>query len=548
MDNTDPASIAQSGIDPITGSPLSATVRKALFKRVTVSSSSFGGGGGGGALVKTQQLPDPQTLAIEQSNQQSLLLLQSQLTNLRNDISSLGSGLNRIADILQTNANQEIQKLKADQEQERRLNEQEVRVGKETELERRIQEKAIKPAEILAPKVKSIFDRIGESLSYLFLGWLTNQGIETLKALDSGSTKKLNEIKVSVLKNVGLAIVALGAIKFGFSSVIRIITGITGRIIGTLGKVALKPFEAAGNAIKGAFSGGGGKGAAAGGAEAVAKGGSEGLVSNIGKGLKGAAGAITNVAFGGLDFFQRKGEGQTNLQAGAGAASSVIGAQTGAVTGAELGSFLGPIGTVGGAVLGGAGGWMAGGGLSDILTGVNKSKEKPTKSTSTPKSAMVSSPSAAKPTTTPTVQPSQTSTTLAPKSTTQNSASEQSQTQDYSSVFKGVNLGSSSFSSDKTEKTLSSPSTTETQKPKESSMSSMMVSPMQTQKPPSPTLNVGPLPEPKTTVVVQKSGNASQQEAVPVSNDPMTDVPLISSSNPDNFYILYSQLQYNVVM
>ena len=27
-----------------------------------------------------------------------------------------------------------------------------------------------------------------------------------------------------------------------------------------------------------------------------------------------------------------------------------------------------------------------------------------------------------------------------------------------------------------------------------------------------------------------------------------TNVPLISSSNPDNFYVLYSQLNYNVVV
>jgi len=34
----------------------------------------------------------------------------------------------------------------------------------------------------------------------------------------------------------------------------------------------------------------------------------------------------------------------------------------------------------------------------------------------------------------------------------------------------------------------------------------------------------------------------------PKSSAPATQVPNIPSSNPDNFYALYSQLNYNVVM
>ena len=56
----DLAQIAQSGVDPISGSYLSAERRKALFKRSQVSSNIFGGGG---ALVPISKKSDPETLA-----------------------------------------------------------------------------------------------------------------------------------------------------------------------------------------------------------------------------------------------------------------------------------------------------------------------------------------------------------------------------------------------------------------------------------------------------------------------------------------------------
>ena len=50
--------------------------------------------------------------------------------------------------------------------------------------------------------------------------------------------------------------------------------------------------------------------------------------------------------------------------------------------------------------------------------------------------------------------------------------------------------------------------------------------------------------------IVYIGGNSSQQSAVVSGGDssPTTDVPLISSSNPSNFYTLYSQVNYNVVI
>ena len=59
---------------------------------------------------------------------------------------------------------------------------------------------------------------------------------------------------------------------------------------------------------------------------------------------------------------------------------------------------------------------------------------------------------------------------------------------------------------------------------------------------------VGELPEAKPSLTMIKTSNGqNQQQNIPLTNGPLTDVPFINSANPDNFYALYSQLNYNVV-
>jgi len=66
---------------------------------------------------------------------------------------------------------------------------------------------------------------------------------------------------------------------------------------------------------------------------------------------------------------------------------------------------------------------------------------------------------------------------------------------------------------------------------------------------PKSTQNVGELQEPKPSVIMAPvAQNQPQQSSAPSLPTNGTNVPLISSSNPDNFYVLYSQLNYNVVI
>jgi hypothetical protein len=100
------------------------------------------------------------------------------------------------------------------------------------------------------------------------------------------------------------------------------------------------------------------------------------------KGIGRFAGPVLDVAFAGFDFYSRKQEGQTNVQAGLGAAGGAIGGyagwEAGAALGASIGAAFGGVGALPGALIGGLVGAIAGSslgsGLMDMITGGNKSK------------------------------------------------------------------------------------------------------------------------------------------------------------------------------
>ena len=75
----------------------------------------------------------------------------------------------------------------------------------------------------------------------------------------------------------------------------------------------------------------------------------------------------------GLDFIGRRAEGQSNVQAGVGAAGGLAGSIAGAKTGALLGTAIaGPLGTAVGGVGGAIIGSLAGGRIADLFTGANR--------------------------------------------------------------------------------------------------------------------------------------------------------------------------------
>lgn len=540
MAEMDPVSIAQSGVDPVTGSPLSSEVRKALFRRSSITSA--GVFGGGGALVPINRRSESsENLAIVKSNQESLVSIQQQINSIRTDIVGLNSALNGISSAIQTTSSQDNARLLQEQENERRLDEQNIRIGKEKELERRIQTKATQPVQQLSPKLTSIFDRIKESLTYLFVGWLTNQGVESLKALEEGNTKKIEEIKSNVLKNLGYAVTAVSAVRFGISGIIRVIGGITSKVTGLLGAIVLKPFQAAGAAVRSVLPGGKPPATSSGKPPTRPGGGRSGPAGGLGTGLQT-----------GIEAFQGNW-----LEAGLGAAAFLPGLPGKVAKGAfwlEQGLDL-----------------FGKGVIPEKQSAAPEAKPqqsvmgKPAPAAATPAATSTASQTAASPPPAAPMQMESSPMTPPPAPVTQQPAAavspQTSMTPQSSDLSLNVDT-SKAFSLDKSlvdfsikpeygtmdmSASVTPGNASDSNKGSDIPKVKAVPSPAQTEIPSKPQMQVGPLPEPKPDIIMAQTGNAQSQQNIPVDGEPSTNVPLINSSNPDNFYVLYSQLQYNVV-
>lgn len=370
----DSTAIARAGVDPMTGSPLSAESRQALFSRATISSAAFRGNNN---LIAPQK-DNEETIQAIQTNQQTLTGIQQQIISVRSEIGGLNAGLSRISTLLQEDSIAEQKQIQQQQENERRLTEAKVRLGKEDQFESKIQQAIVAPVQALAPRVTDLFGSVTTALSILFAGWLTNQTIEYLKAEGEKNTEKLREIKNNILKNVGIGAGILIAIRAGFSGFILVLKGVIGKISGLIGKIVAAPFKAAAGLAASASNILTGKGPKPGGGTPPPKPTGGGPLRTAGNIIKGAAGPLlTGAVTTGLDI--AGGEDPARASAG-GVGAAVVG--TG---GAILGSPLGPAGSfilgTGGAVLG----QQLGKGVFDNATGKpQENSQKPAQTTSTP--------------------------------------------------------------------------------------------------------------------------------------------------------------------
>jgi len=562
MAEVDLKSVASNGVDPITGSPLSKEVRQAILNSTKISSSSFKGDT---TFISQYVENNNQNLQLAQTNQQSLIALDTQVKNLNQQVATLNSGLERIAVLIQQDGASDQSRLISEAERQRRYAEQETRIGKENEIEQKIQSAVLIPVQKLTPKVQDIFGNVQKALTFLFAGWLTNELVKFFDAKQQGDRSKLTEIKNNIIKHLGIAAGILFVIKGGFNLVIKTLGSVVAKITGLIGKIITAPIKAVTSTAKSIFSGGT-KGAAEGATKGATEGATSGLLKNTGNVLKGVTKGAVNVVLGATEFVGRKNEGQTNVQAGAGTVASLYGAEKGAQMGAKL---PGPL-KLPGMIAGGAAGFILAGKGTDLLTGANAPK--PTEKSSEavqPKINQQKPTPPAAPAATPTVtatQPKINTPAATPPTSKQPEINSTPQTPMTAGVGNYTfNIDTSnpefkriedSFDKQQSEQKLEVESTKNEQNvpevtpPTQSNEKKLNIQPAQVQNIPKPVPNVGNLPEAKPNVIVTSSGQSPQksQQVFPSTNESMTDVPLINSANPDNFYTLYSQLNYNVVM
>ena len=583
-----------------------------------------GGGGGGGrggalaiqpqaSLVNVERNLEIQTTQNVQQTQE-ISALRSAVDALRTETTTLNKGLVSISNLIQQDSALEKQQEAEKAESERKLAETNVRLGKESQLEQRITNALAKPVQALQQKVGNIFGRIGEALTTLFFGWLTNQGIEALKAASEGNKEKLEEIKDNVLNGIGDAVKVFTAIKTGFNLIIKTITGVTGKIAGFVTRLALAPVKALTNVLRGAPA-----------------------LTNLFGGKKPGGGSgggkgpgIFGLATGAIDAFMNAKNGEyvdvAMIALGAFGPGKIIKGL------ATLGFVLDDVIEVFGGNLFGFINPNDERKAKEIVAEANKEKEK-NKKPATTTSTTTAAPPAATPKTpvmgdkkddksetdpkNMTPGPVSGSTNIQPTSDSGVSDSGASAAGTSAPSTTSTTSGSSSSSTAQTpmmspsSAATTAPPAAESQTPMAPQASELSLnnnppgaivpgqrpdkalnseqfkaatqareeakvqglsgkeleiyvanavmnvqssganisSPAQVQPLPKPTQNVGELSEPAPNVVMMPSGQSNNQQSS-ISQAPTngTDTPLISSSNPDNFYVLYSQLNYNVVI
>jgi len=515
---------------------------------------------------------------------QEISALKRTVDALRTETTTLNAGLASISNLVQQDSALEKQQELQEAERERKLAETKIRMGKESQLEQKITNALVNPVKALQQKVTNIFGRIGEALTTLFAGWLTNQAIEALKANAKGNKNKLEEIKDNVLKHIGYAVGAFAAIKIGFDLIIKTITGLAGKIGGLVLKLAKAPLNLIRKGLQaipiiGPSFGGpkppagpGAKPPAGPGAKPPGGGGMLGAAKNFARNIR--LPLLTGTIGTGIDIAMGEDPGR-----------AVAGAVGGVIAGAPasaVGGLLGPVGSFGAGIAG----YSIGSGFGKDLYDKFYGNQETSPTNVTPTTPMAGSP---KPEPPPTIvgpaeadakisqpqTPAEPQNSMLSQPTSEAAPAAQPQTPAIpppspemvknfemawkykdNSMFRGriesawdkmtveqqqqAKSWAKSTGKDWTQmKLIEKPPAAQT-----SSLPSAQVQPL-----PKPTQNVGELTEPAPNVIMMPSSQSNTQQSS-MSRAPTngTDTPLISSSNPDNFYVLYSQLNYNVVV
>ena len=549
MAELDPEQLGRVGIDPTTGSPLSQEVRNALLRKSTIDAATFRNEMA--AAENRRRDVDIQNAEVLRSQEKALGGFSSNLLSLRNDIGKLGTGLASIALLLQQGGAEEQNRLRQEQETQRRLTERQIRIGKENEVEQKIQNALAEPVQNIAPKVSDTFGKIGAALGILFSGWLTKQVVDAIKASEEGNTKLFKDIKGNIIKGLLIAGGGLLAVKTGFGLVMRTIGGVARGLTRLL---IAKPLAIAAALLP-----------------KVPKPG-RGSPPPKGPGRKGPGliGGLINGFTGWMNWMN----------------DEKVDAVLAALTFVPGGGIFKGIRVAAGATYT----------LDQIaelfdsnLTGADpkllakkkkefedaKRKEKSSKPPASTKPTPSATPPAATPpaATPPAAQPQTPmmgtpapAAAPAPTLTKEQQDKYNQATSALQGPFAGVARGKVTDYYNKMtpeeQKTFRDYLNTrpqseqnlysflkETAPPDSKSSSPTSAIPAEiTTPPPAEPQRVGELPEAKPSLtMIKTSNNQVQQPNVPLTNGPLSDVPFISSANPDNFYALYSQLNYNVV-
>lgn len=465
------------------------------------------------------------------TQQNTIVALQEQINNIRSEVGIINSGLQNVSKLLQDDSLSERLRLLEEQKKEKELSDSQTRIGKEEEVERNLDSAISKPIENLEPKLSSTLNNVSNSLKLLFFGFLTKGIIEGIKNTANFVIKGFSNIKSFITKTLGVINDTFSWMKRGFTGIANSIGNVINKVKGVISTLIKSPFKFISDLFKKAQGKIGNSGASAvKSVESFSGGLLDDILRSIGKASKGVSKIVPPALGGGLTYFMDTTMGESPGKAAAGAVGAVVGGGIGAT----LGAPFGPIGSFAGSVgLGMLGQDVAKKGF-DFVTGVGKNIEKKSEVSTTQQSPILP---------------------ITSSKNTNTDSTQQSPILDSRNFLSNYNLNLSGTNSEMNIKPVTENVKLDEKSKIPNSNIELNEKPKtpnfqpEIQSPPKNNQKIGSLPEPKPNVIMASAvkQNPNKNRQMPKSNAG-TDVPLISSSNSDNFYSLYSQTNYNVVM
>lgn len=185
-----------------------------------------------------------QTVEVLSNNQRSLENINSSLVNVSIQISQLNASLGTVTDLLVRNS--ELDQVKDAQEanQQRLLAQQKLREGKESLVERKIQSALIAPIQKVGAKAQFALSNLMDFFGILLAGWLTNQVLSNFEFYSEKAKEIFKSISNAATSTFNVIGNIFQFVKSGFETVSNTITRIASLLSqATFGNLLRAPFD-----------------------------------------------------------------------------------------------------------------------------------------------------------------------------------------------------------------------------------------------------------------------------------------------------------------
>jgi hypothetical protein len=209
------------------------------------------------APISTLSKPVSQGIGkVEGDDAKESIIAQESLIRVVNSLNKTSAVLNQLTDYLITETQLEQELLRDKIRGEKLEDERERKKIKESKLEgvgKKARDAFLKPVKAIGNKAKGIFDTLKNVLGLLFVGWLGNKGFDAIQLSAEGNIKALENLRDELVGGLTFALGAFTLLNTG-------ILGLVPTILGLSLSILALPFKAlfdAGRGILNRITGGG---------------------------------------------------------------------------------------------------------------------------------------------------------------------------------------------------------------------------------------------------------------------------------------------------